>query len=87
MAHLSALQAFVKACGVRLLSKETEALSEKDTIKHLKSKLADLGMTGRLSMAKAAEIKEKRALDSACWRPFTARSKQGRVLTSATHRR
>lgn len=46
------------------MAKETEDMSDNQTIKYLKAKLADLGMTGRLSMAKAKEVKAKRDLDS-----------------------
>lgn len=46
------------------MNKEIEDKTEKQAIKHLKDKLAGLGMSGRLSMAKAKEIKDQRDLAS-----------------------
>ena len=37
-------------------------MGESDQIRHIKQVLADLGMTGRLSMEKAKTIREKREL-------------------------
>ena len=53
----------MKACGVRVLAKDTADMEPNQVIKHFQKKLAELGMTGRLSMAKAKEIKAKRDLD------------------------
>ncbi|KAG8877299.1 hypothetical protein FRB98_006773 [Tulasnella sp. 332] len=57
-------QSFVVACGVRKKwAKEFEGLSKpSQQINHVKRILSDLGMTGRLSLEKAKEIREKREL-------------------------
>jgi len=58
------LKSLVVACGVRKVwAKEFNGLDRPaDQIKRLKSILADLGMTGRLSMEQAKAIREKREL-------------------------
>ncbi|EMD38971.1 hypothetical protein CERSUDRAFT_72222 [Gelatoporia subvermispora B] len=58
------LKSLVVACGVRKVwAKEFKGLDRPaDQIKRLKSILADLGMTGRLSMEQAKAIRERREL-------------------------
>lgn len=57
------MQSFVTACGVRKVwSKELKDMSERDQISRIKQILAQLGMTGRLSLEKAKAIKAKREL-------------------------
>ncbi|OCH87538.1 hypothetical protein OBBRIDRAFT_889739 [Obba rivulosa] len=58
------LKSLVVACGVRKVwTKEFKGLDRPaDQIKRLKSILADLGMTGRLSMEQAKAIRERREL-------------------------
>ena len=56
-------QSFVTACGVRKVwSKELKDMSEREQISRVKQILADLGMTGRLSVEKAKSIRAKREL-------------------------
>ncbi|TFK39705.1 hypothetical protein BDQ12DRAFT_681065 [Crucibulum laeve] len=58
------LKALVNACGVRKVwSKIFRDDPPKQQIKKLKEILAELGMTGRLSMEQAKVIKEKRELE------------------------
>ena len=57
------LKSFVVACGQRKVwSKEFKDIADDPSaqIRRLKQLLADLGMTGRMSLAKAKEIKAKR---------------------------
>ncbi|KAG8898668.1 hypothetical protein FRB99_007235 [Tulasnella sp. 403] len=55
------LKSFVLACGIRKKwAKELEGLNSSQQVTRLRGILADLGMTGRLSLEKAAKIKEKR---------------------------
>ncbi|KAI9727822.1 MAG: hypothetical protein M1834_007969 [Cirrosporium novae-zelandiae] len=63
-AEIKRLQSFIVKCGVRKQwGKELAPFPDsKKKIKHLKEVLSDLGMTGRLSTAKALVIKEKREL-------------------------
>ncbi|KAG8977592.1 hypothetical protein FRB90_008742 [Tulasnella sp. 427] len=60
--EIKRLKSFVVACGVRKKwVKEFEGLTTPaQQINKLRQILADLGMTGRLSMEKAKEIREKR---------------------------
>lgn len=55
------MQSLVLACGVRKVwSKLFKDLDSRQQISKLKAMLADLGMTGRLSLEKAKEIRAKR---------------------------
>ena len=56
------MQSLVVACGVRKVwSKEFKDLDKpSDQIRRLRQILADLGMTGRMSLEQAKAIKEKR---------------------------
>ncbi|KAL1747880.1 hypothetical protein HDZ31DRAFT_80165 [Schizophyllum fasciatum] len=60
------LKSFVVACGVRKVwskvFKDANADKPADQIRVLRKMLADLGMTGRLSLEQAKTIKEKREL-------------------------
>lgn len=57
-------QSLVIACGVRKVwSKLFKDLDSRQQIAKLKEILAELGMTGRLSMEKAKEIKAKREFE------------------------
>ncbi|KAJ3558837.1 hypothetical protein NM688_g688 [Phlebia brevispora] len=61
--EIKRLKSFVTACGVRKVwSRELKDMSERDQISHIKRMLADLGMTGRLSIEKAKAIRAKREL-------------------------
>jgi hypothetical protein len=54
----------VTACGVRKVwAKLFAGLSEREQISELKKILSDLGMTGKLSLDKARQIKEQREFD------------------------
>lgn len=46
----------------KIWAREFKDMDEHGQIRHLKKLLADLGMTGRLSMEKAKAIKAKREL-------------------------
>ncbi|KAG9011904.1 hypothetical protein FRB94_007340 [Tulasnella sp. JGI-2019a] len=63
-AEIKRLKSFVVACGVRKKwAKEFEGMpSSNQQIAHLKRILTELGMTGRLSLEKAKDIREKREL-------------------------
>ena len=62
--RIKSLQGWLLKCGIRkvwgayLKSYETP----KDKIKHLESMLSDVGMTGRFSLEKASQIKERREM-------------------------
>ena len=43
-------------------ARELKGMNESEQIRHLRKLLSDLGMTGRLSMEKAKQIKEQREL-------------------------
>ncbi|KAF5340947.1 hypothetical protein D9611_005849 [Ephemerocybe angulata] len=59
-----AMQSFVLACGVRKVwAKLFKDMDTRQQISKLKEMLAELGMTGRLSLEKAKEIKEKREFE------------------------
>ncbi|ETI25128.1 hypothetical protein G647_04500 [Cladophialophora carrionii CBS 160.54] len=63
-AEIKRLQGWLVKCGIRKLwGKELKPYeTPKAKIKHLKSMLADVGMTGRYSLEKANQIKEAREL-------------------------
>jgi hypothetical protein len=67
-AQIKLLQSQLSKCGVRKVwafeFKKCGADTPKAKIKHLKEMLADVGMTGRFSEAKAREIKEMRELQA-----------------------
>ncbi|KAF6753443.1 hypothetical protein DFP72DRAFT_849089 [Ephemerocybe angulata] len=59
-----AMQSFVLACGVRKVwAKLFKDMDTRQQISKLKEMLTELGMTGRLSLEKAKEIKEKREFE------------------------
>ncbi|KAF7795002.1 hypothetical protein EIP86_006146 [Pleurotus ostreatoroseus] len=61
--EIKRLKSFVTACGVRKVwSKELKDMTEREQISRIKQILADLGMTGRLSVEKAKSIRAKREL-------------------------
>ncbi|THG97047.1 hypothetical protein EW026_g4892 [Hermanssonia centrifuga] len=61
--EIKRLKSFVVGCGVRKVwAKEFKDIDKREQIRRLRQILADLGMTGRLSMEKAKQIKEKREL-------------------------
>ncbi|OAA56057.1 hypothetical protein ISF_07655 [Cordyceps fumosorosea ARSEF 2679] len=63
-AEVKKLQGQLKKCGVRKLwhHELKDCDDARDKIRHLKKMLADVGMEGRFSEAKAREIKETREL-------------------------
>ncbi|THG92605.1 hypothetical protein EW026_g8351 [Hermanssonia centrifuga] len=61
--EIKRLKSFVVGCGVRKVwAREFKDVDKREQIRRLRHILADLGMTGRLSMEKAKQIKEKREL-------------------------
>ncbi|KZT51940.1 hypothetical protein CALCODRAFT_512376 [Calocera cornea HHB12733] len=57
------LKKFVTACGVRKVwSKEHSGLSPAEQVRHLRTLLSQLGMSGRMSIEKARKIRQQREL-------------------------